>query len=150
VSRSADHAVRCPLCGHRFDPDALTCHAGCPLGSRCGLICCPRCGYETVDGSRSRAVRLLWRSRRRDRRPVPTDDDGTIALVDVPDGMERAVVAFEGMDAGRSARLSAFGLVPGARVRLLQRRPAPVIRLGEMELALSEEIVSRIRVAARP
>ena len=50
------------------------------------------------------------------------------------------------MPPSRLARLSAFGLVPGGHVQVLQRRPAPVIRIGETELALSEEILQQIWV----
>lgn len=44
------------------------------------------------------------------------------------------------------ARLSAFGLVPGTHVEVVQRRPVPVLRVGETELAVSDEILDRIWV----
>jgi Fe2+ transport system protein FeoA len=46
----------------------------------------------------------------------------------------------------RLARLSAFGLVPGSDVELLQRRPAAVLRVGETELALGDDVLERIWV----
>ncbi len=46
----------------------------------------------------------------------------------------------------RLVQLSIFGLTPGGLVEVLQRRPAPVIRIGETELALAEEILEQIWV----
>jgi hypothetical protein len=53
----------CPLCSYEFDEGALTCQAGCPLASAqgCHLLCCPNCGYQMVDESKSGLVRLLRR-----------------------------------------------------------------------------------------
>lgn len=48
----------CPMCGCTFDPTA---HAGCqscPLNRDCTLICCPECGYQTVDTGRSSLARI--------------------------------------------------------------------------------------------
>jgi len=38
--------IQCPLCGHRFVPEAGRC-ASCPLaGQGCERICCPNCLYS--------------------------------------------------------------------------------------------------------
>ncbi|MCG6958214.1 MAG: hypothetical protein LJF04_19665 [Gemmatimonadetes bacterium] len=39
--------VTCGFCGFEFEEDRMqsACRA-CPLGSDCGLVRCPRCGYE--------------------------------------------------------------------------------------------------------
>lgn len=146
--------MRCRLCGYEFDATALACHGECPMGSRCGLICCPNCGYQVVDESKSRLANLLRRvwppsgevkhprqQARRGRAGEPV-----VPLTHIPVGMEVEVRSLEDMPPNRLARLSAFGLVPGGRVQVLQRRPAPVIRIGETELALSEEILEQIWV----
>jgi hypothetical protein len=44
----------CPLCGNRFDPSAHEACATCILHGKCKLVCCPVCGYSTVDPSSSR------------------------------------------------------------------------------------------------
>jgi hypothetical protein len=51
--------VKCALCGYEFDSGALACYGKCPLASGCHIICCPNCGYQTVDESRSGTVNLL-------------------------------------------------------------------------------------------
>jgi Fe2+ transport system protein FeoA len=122
------------------------------LGDSCGLICCPNCGYQVVDVSRTRMASLLgrlWRGRG----PVPgsvvtAPEEGAIPLTHVPTRIEVEVRSLQRMPPGRSARLSAFGLAPGSRVSVVQRRPVPVIRLGETELAVSEEILEEIWVEA--
>ena len=104
-----------------------------------------------VDESKSRLAKLLRRLLpvgEAEERPAPPRRPGRslVPLAHVPEGMEAEVSALEGMPPRRLARLSAFGLVPGSRVRVLQRRPAPVIRVGETELALGEEILAQIWV----
>jgi Fe2+ transport system protein FeoA len=150
MSRSDERTVSCSLCGHAFRPAGLACHAGCPLGERCGLICCPNCGYETIDGSSSRLVRLLWR-----RRPAADGSGrprraGAVPLTHAADGVDLEVESLDGMSPERSARLSAFGLVPGSLVRILQRRPVPLLRIGETELAVSEDVLGEVWVLPEP
>ena len=48
----------------------------------------------------------------------------------------------------RFDRLVAFGINPGVEIKLHQRRPAFVVRLGETELALDREIADEIFVRA--
>jgi Fe2+ transport system protein FeoA len=42
--------------------------------------------------------------------------------------------------------LAVFGLVPGAEVEVLQRRPTCVVRIGETDLALDADIANEILV----
>lgn len=62
--------MKCALCGHEFAASELSCHSSCPLAHHCAVICCPKCGYQTVDESRSTIVTLLNRFRRRPGRAV--------------------------------------------------------------------------------
>jgi Fe2+ transport system protein FeoA len=152
MSRSDRRETTCGLCGHRFDAAALACHTGCPLGSHCNLICCPNCGYQVVDTSRTKIGGLLARALGRKEEapeplPAPRLPRETIPLSHVLPGREVEVIALREMSASRAARLSSFGVVPGSLVRVVQRRPAPVVRIGETEIALSLEILERIDVA---
>ncbi len=49
-------------------------------------------------------------------------------------------------DAERLSRLSGLGVVPGATLRLQQKAPAAVLKLGETTLALDPEIAGEIYV----
>ncbi|MGZ4150257.1 MAG: FeoA family protein [Actinomycetota bacterium] len=143
--------MRCRLCGHVFDADGLACHVGCPLGARCSLICCPNCGYQVVDESKSGLAKALtrWFGRGRDEDPEPPrkrPDDNGVPLTHVATGREVEVCRFEPMPSGRASRLTAYGLTPGTAVAVLQRRPVPVVRVGETEIAVSEEILGQILV----
>ena len=51
-------ALSCPLCGHTFNPAEEPACASCPLHSGCNLVCCPACGYQTVDVHRSWLARM--------------------------------------------------------------------------------------------
>lgn len=40
-------AIKCGFCGLEFDPaQAAAACRSCPLARGCGLVRCPRCGYE--------------------------------------------------------------------------------------------------------
>jgi hypothetical protein len=53
----------CPLCGCEFDQTDHSCLSNCPMAAvqGCNLICCPNCGYQMVDESKSGIARLLRR-----------------------------------------------------------------------------------------
>ena len=53
----------CPLCGCEFDETDHSCVTSCPMASiqGCNLICCPNCGYQMVDESKSGIAKLLRR-----------------------------------------------------------------------------------------
>jgi len=146
--------MQCKLCGYEFDVESLTCHTGCPFGDHCHLICCPNCGYQVVDDSRSTLVRWADRlfrrgprseaDRERARRVI---EERLVPLSHVAAGHSVSVRRMDLGSASRLGRLTVFGLAPGAEVTVLQRRPSPVIRVGETELALGTEILDRIWVA---
>jgi Fe2+ transport system protein FeoA len=61
-------------------------------------------------------------------------------------GERGQVVRLTSADARRRNTLTVFGLVPGAEIDLIQRRPTYVIRVGETELGLDREIAAEILV----
>ena len=144
----------CQLCGYEFNATNMACHTECPMGTRCNLICCPNCGYQVVDESKSLLAKLLhrlwpssdaaenprrWRgSKQAGKRAVP--------LTHIPVGREVEIEGFADMQASRLTQLSLFGLTPGSLIEVLQRHPSPVIRIGETELALAKEIMEQIWV----
>jgi Fe2+ transport system protein FeoA len=93
------------------------------------------------DASRSRLGRWL----RRGRRSGTRSPDG-VPLTHVGTGVDVRVRSLASMPAGSRARLEAFGIAPGGAVRLVQRRPVPVVRIGETELAVGPEILDDILV----
>lgn len=66
-------------------------------------------------------------------------------LADLPVGREAKVMYVTGQH-GRLERLSAIGLLPGARIKLHQRRPSYVIQVRETEIAIDEEIARDIHI----
>lgn len=38
----------CPVCGFAFNPNENQACSSCPLKSKCQVVCCPNCGYQTV------------------------------------------------------------------------------------------------------
>jgi len=57
------------------------------------------------------------------------------------------VVHIVARETARLIKLSTMGVVPGAVVRIVQRKPAVVLEIGQTTLALNEAITSDIFVA---
>ena len=135
--------MRCPLCSHEFDAREGRCAPACPLQSGCHFICCPRCGYAIADEAKSTSARWL----RRWKRARPR---GRITLADLRDGEAAQIAHIQSDDPARDERLIAYGLVPGQRVTLVQKRPAFVIRVEQTELAMDEQVARFVFLAPEP
>ena len=150
MADAAVQAVQCPLCSFEFLPVGDACHIGCPLAGHCHMICCPNCGYQMVDATRSRLagwLRKMWPQ------AAPPDRTGGAAhplplvLSQAPLRETLVVQSLDGLAPQIQARFSVLGLLPGAQVQLLQRRPAPIVRVGETELAIGLELLDKVLVS---
>ena len=112
------------------------------MNSYCNLTCCPNCRYEFPE---EREVSSWWKWLFR-RKSVLCAQSGIVSLAALTDGQVGEVVSLNSRHPGRRNTLAVFGLVPGSRFVLLQKRPAFVIRVGETELALEPAIADEILV----
>ncbi len=150
--------MECPLCGYEFDESAMQCHASCPMNAGCAMLCCPQCGYQMVDETKTRAagwLRRLLSGRQKASAPQAESAVRPVAAApgvrrvsDLKPGQSGEVVAIETRQASRLDRLSALGVVPGSAVVLLQRAPAYILRVGETELTVDEQIAQEILTRA--
>jgi Fe2+ transport system protein FeoA len=135
----------CVMCGYEFDAAELNCHRACPLARGCLVICCPRCGYSTVDPARTRLARwVAWLGRPE---PVAAPPPAGVPLLSLRPGQEATVVAVATAHLDRARQLSQYGLAPGTQIRLLQKRPTPIIQVGQTDLALDLPVAAEIYVA---
>lgn len=70
----------------------------------------------------------------------------SIPLPELNEGESSEVVCLNCKHASRRSAFAVYGLVPGSRVVLQQKRPSYVIRLGETDLALDIDIANTILV----
>jgi DtxR family Mn-dependent transcriptional regulator len=133
--------LKCPLCGFVFEKKNVVCHHGCPLGRFCKLIKCPNCQYEFPEPSQP----LAWLAKLLHPGQRPTAP-GALDLTHLEAGETAEFVGVTGTHKSRQHNLALFGLVPGARFTLQQKRPAYVVRVGETELALEADIAHEILV----
>ncbi len=62
-------------------------------------------------------------------------------------GQQAVVRGFApGFPASRQAHLLAYGLTPGARVRVLQHRPVTIIQVEHLEIALERSLAEGIQI----
>lgn len=134
--------LHCPLCGFEFEKRDTACAHGCPLGRFCKLVRCPNCQYEFPE--RPESVGLLQRMFHRPKPQVPLRD--SIPLPELNEGESSELVCLNCTHASRRNALAVFGLVPGSRLVLQQKRPAFVVRVGETELALEASIAADVYV----
>ena len=140
-----NRTMRCEMCGQIFDPDAHLACQSCPLNRGCKLVCCPNCGYETVDVGRSKWVGWIthWFHRPGGQRSL---HDG-LTLADVRPGGDARVSGFsQQISNERRAHLQAYGLVPGRDIHVLQHQPVTIIQVEHIELALEHELAEDVLV----
>ena len=150
--------ISCPICGTRFDPAENGACESCPLHEGCNQICCPSCGYSTVDLEQSSLARFTsgllsrrGRNRRRLRGRRRRTGAGILALTELPVGAQARVEGFSpGIPAIRRQQLLAYGLVPGRMLQVLQRLPVTVVQVEQTELALESELAEGVRVEVLP
>jgi Fe2+ transport system protein FeoA len=136
------------MCGCDFDPAANGACELCPLHGHCALVCCPACGYATVDPTRSLLVRLgsrLLARARAARRAEPPPREASLA--EVAPGRRARVEALDELTTRRRHELQAYGLAPGRAIEVVQQLPVTLVRVEQVELALEREIARRIRIA---
>jgi len=102
-------------------------------------------------------VRAMWRQRRDwsadtaacpDGVPVHTDrcEECTSELLTTLSPGDVATVSCLEAEGSALSKLAALGILPGARVRLVQRYPAYVFRLGFGEVAIDSALAGLVRV----
>lgn len=170
--------IRCSLCGAHFDPDQeVTACQVCPLGGlirRCGLVRCPRCGFEqpATRGPQARGRRRPGAGSRGggpgranawgpgggvagggDAGGAGASGDGTgagegcgaVHLSDLDEGERARVLRLEAEGPGLR-KLLAMGILPGVEVAVVQSHPMPVIQAGYTTLAVDRELAQAVAV----
>lgn len=69
-----------------------------------------------------------------------------VSLTDLQIGDEAKIVFISSKYHARLDRLSSLGIIPGGVIRLHQKQPTYVIRIGETELALDKDLAKEIFV----
>jgi Fe2+ transport system protein FeoA len=137
--------MRCQLCGFDFDESQLSCHSSCTFNKHCAIICCPNCGYQVADVSRSRVAQALGRLLARHRFPR-TEDQAVCSLSQLRPSETGTILSIQTASSSRLEKLSILGLVPGAQVTLEQRQPEIVLRVGYTELSIEHDIADEIMI----
>lgn len=84
--------------------------------------------------------------------PLPDDtgcagtDCASLSLTELQIGRPAVISCLEQPSSREARKLVALGVLPGVRLRLMQRYPAYVIRLGHTELAVDTAMAALIRV----
>jgi len=142
MKTTATRYLHCPLCGYEFEKRDTPCERGCPLGRFCNLTCCPNCRYEFPDETRA----FAWLRRVLHRRKPLNGERTLFCLPELDEGEQSELVCLNCAHASRRNALIVYGLIPGSRLVLQQKRPAVVVRVGETELALEPSIACDILV----
>jgi Fe2+ transport system protein FeoA len=145
------HVITCSMCGHVFEATTNTACRECPLQKGCQLVCCPACGFETVDPSQSRlarwAGRILGNGVFVERRSVRQEPSSGTSLLDIPAWSRGRVVGFTAnLSEERKAHLQSYGLTPGTLVRVVQHSPVTIIQVEQLELALEADLARQVQV----
>ena len=80
----------------------------------------------------------------------PCADCDSVRVTELGEGESARVSCLEEPGSPVALRLAAAGVLPGAEVRLVQRWPAYVVRIGFAELALDGAAARHVRVRREP
>jgi Fe2+ transport system protein FeoA len=131
----------CSLCGFEFGRDGANCHAGCVLARHCKLVKCPGCGYEFPEPGGPTWLKKIFGKRTH---AAPSRE--LMTLDQAREGVSYELVSMNGSHASRKTALAVYGLVPGCRLWLTQKRPSFIVRVGETELAFEGNVARDIFV----
>ena len=136
--------MTCAMCGTEFDPATNPACGACPLHGGCATVCCPKCGYSTINPEQSKLVKMF--AVLFPKRAVETATTNR-TLADVKPGDEIKVAGFAAsLSPARLAHLQAYGLVEGYPVRVVQQKPVTVVQVDFVELALEAELARGVWV----
>lgn len=145
----------CQLCSFEFDAQAMICHSSCVFNKYCTIICCPNCGFQTADESRSWlamvAKHLLRPGNQADKATTNVTPDTTQCSLNLlQPGQSATIVKINTENETRLERLQLFGLIPGAQVLVEQRNPEFVLRVDYTSLTVERRIAKDIIVKIEP
>jgi Fe2+ transport system protein FeoA len=78
--------------------------------------------------------------------PAPTPGGPGVPLLALEPGQEGQVLSMDDDRSERLEHLGQFGLTPGATIRLVQKRPVPVVQVGCTDLALDLPVAQAIYI----
>lgn len=136
----------CSLCGFHFSSEGANCHTGCALAKHCNLVKCPSCGYEFPAPSRGPAWLQKLTGRHRAAAAHYATSRDLMPLDEAIEGVSYELVSLNGSHTSRKSALAVYGLVPGCRLSLTQKRPSFIVRVGETELAFEGNVAHDIFV----
>ena len=145
INRKPDY-YHCSLCGFEFSSAGTHCHTGCMLAKHCKLVKCPSCNYEFPEPSRGPQwlQKLTGRNRAAAAHYATTRE--LMPLDEALEGASYELVSLNGSHTSRKSALAVYGLVPGCRLSLTQKRPSFIVRVGETELAFEGNVARDIYV----
>jgi Fe2+ transport system protein FeoA len=88
--------------------------------------------------------------------PVPSEDScaaldcESICLTELPTGQQGSVSCLQDPASAAACKLAAMGVLPGAELRMVQRSPAFVFRIGHAEFAVDRDMARHVRVHRLP
>ena len=153
LTAAAERDLACPMCHASITADSIAgvC-SSCPLyhlksGCDIDLIACPQCGYHSLpqehDGpSRQPAETPVMAQWEGSEAPC----SGAMRLSDVPSGTSARLLGFSGLDDNHLGRLTAYGMLPGVNLDVLQRFPAIILGVYQAELALETKLAEGVWV----
>ena len=150
--------MKCSFCGKEFEEAAgrSACES-CALFSGCKNVRCPYCGYESP--LEPGWIRRLRGEKAKASTPgaasacTPTAADGipgcrtdAVPMTTGRPGATGTVAVLGTEDSHELRKLLAMGLLPGTRLRLLQRSPAYVFQSGFSQFTIDKALAGLIRV----
>ena len=162
--------MKCSLCGFLFEESsAASCCGSCPMNSNCKLIKCPRCGFETPPPPqwaetlviftkgyyrkcRNKAGAFFRRKlcEKEERRQEEEHTVNFLSLSNLKQGEEGEISNLSSQDRLMLRKMMAMGMFPGVTIKMEQRFPTYLLRVGESQVTIDENIAGLIQIRPFP
>ncbi len=157
--------TECPMCRTALSAASIAgvC-SSCPLyhlkdGCCIDLIACPECGYHSLPQEHGRALggnggppagdpaQAAEVTEQHSMESLEVAEcSGALPLSEVAAGTRVRLLGYSGIEDNHLGRLTAYGLLPGVSVEVLQRFPAIILAVYHAELALETGLAEGVWV----
>jgi Fe2+ transport system protein FeoA len=119
------------------------------MSKGCGKLRCPNCGFEMPARAPSilKGIRNLIDRATVRRGHAQEGGCARSTLADLSAGEDAVVTGIDRSDAKRMKRLLALGVLPGEKIRVLEKYPTYVFSVGSTRMAVDEKTAGAIAVA---
>ena len=148
--------MKCQLCSLEFrEQDGLNGCKSCPFSKSCNMLKCPNCGYEIF--KEPTFIKLLTKGIKKimkladklkavkiNHDKISDKKHNSVCLTSVKTGTTGRISHLNTKDSTKLHKMMVIGLLPDITIKLTQKFPTYVIKIGFTQIAIDKELAKDI------